>query len=308
MKLRRRNWVSASSLVALYFIANCCAFAQDSAVKTYPTYRAAAAAFITAVAANDTAALKEILGAQAMDLLSSGDPAQDENGRQSFLKHYREKHAFVRETSDKVILTVGKTAWSLPFPIERVNGEWHFDAAAGAQELAYRRIGHNEMDAIKVCSALVAAQKTYAATGHDGNPPGVYAQRIFSQSGAQNGLYWEVQEGEPPSPAGILVADATSEGAPSTGKRTPFHGYYFRTLKAQGAHAKGGAKEYVTDGKMSGGFGFVAYPAEYGASGVMTFMVGTYGAVYQKDLGQTTEETARGMTAFDPDDTWKRVH
>jgi Protein of unknown function (DUF2950) len=307
MKLRHRNLASASFLALLFFIPGFRAHAQDSAVKAFPTYRAATAAFIAAVTANDTAALREILGTPAMDLLSSGDAAQDENARQSFLKHYGEKHAFVRKTPDKVILTVGNTAWPLPFPIERVNGEWHFDAAEGAQELAYRRIGHNELDAIKVCRALVAAQKTYAATGHDGNSPGVYAQRIFSQSGTQNGLYWEVTEGQPPSPAGILVADATSEGVPSTGKRTPFHGYYFRTLKAQGEHAKGGAKEYVKDGKMTGGFAFVAYPAEYGASGVMTFIVAANAVVYQKDLGQTTEETARGMTTFDPDDTWTRV-
>jgi Protein of unknown function (DUF2950) len=307
MNLRQRNWVSTSFFVVLSLIAESAIRAQDSGVKSFPTYGAATGALIAAMTANDTDALKEILGTPAMDLLSSGDAAQDDQARQSFLKHYREKHTFVRESSDKVVLQVGTTAWALPFPIERANGEWHFDAVEGAQELAYRRIGHNELDAIKVCRALAAAQKTYAAGGHDGDSPGVYAQRIFSQAGTQNGLYWEVQEGEAPSPAGILVAEATSEGVPSNGKRTPFHGYYFRTLKSQGAHAKGGAKEYVKDGKMTGGFAFVAYPAEYGASGVMTFMVAKDGAVYQKDLGQATEQAARDMTAFDPDDTWKRV-
>jgi Protein of unknown function (DUF2950) len=307
MKLCRRKLLSAAGLAALLFVAEPRAFAQDSPLKTYPTYRAATAAFIVAVQANDVAALKDILGAQAMDLLSSGDTAQDDKERQSFVKRYRQAHAFVRESSDKVILTVGKSAWSLPFPIVRANGEWHFDAAEGAQELAYRRIGHNELDAIKVCRALADAQKTYAAAGHDGNSAGAYAQRIFSQPGTQNGLYWEVKEGEALSPAGLLVAEATTEGTPSTGKRTPFHGYYYRTLKAQGAHAIGGAKDYVTDGNMAGGFAYIAYPAEYGASGVMTFIAGSNGAVYQKDLGQSTEDSARAVTTFDPDDTWKPV-
>jgi hypothetical protein len=302
--------LSGPILAVLLIFAGPHTLAQDAAVRTFPSYRSAAAAFIAAVEANNDAALKEILGAQEKDLLSSGDATQDENERLAFLKHYRQAHTFIRQTPNSVILTVGPTAWPLPFPIVRTNGVWQFDALEGAKELAYRRIGRNELDAIRVCHALYAAQKTYAATSHDGNRAGAYAQRFTSELGTQSGLYWETKEGEPESPAGSLVAEATSEGygaAKQSGKQTPFHGYYYRMLKAQGANAVGGAKDYIKDGRMTRGFAFVAYPAEYGASGVMTFLVGPRGAVYQKDLGQTTGEIAKALTAFDPDSTWKVV-
>ncbi|MGO9931645.1 MAG: DUF2950 domain-containing protein [Steroidobacteraceae bacterium] len=288
----------------------CVAFqarAQDSAVKTFPTYRAAVSAFMAAIRANDEDAMKQILGVREHELLSSGNATQDENARLRFLERYDRAHALVREAPDKVILTVGPSAWPVPFPIVRADGAWHFDASEGAQEIAYRRIGHNELDAIRVCRALYTAQKQYAANSHDGVPAGTYAQRFRSEPGAQNGLYWEVKEGESQSPTGSLLAEATSEGYDSTkksGKPTPFHGYLYRILKAQGPHASGGAKDYVLDGRMTGGFAFVAYPAEYRSSGVMTFLVGPRGVVYQKDLGETTEEVAKGIAAFDPDSTW----
>ncbi len=294
----------------LLFVGTHTALAQDAAVKSFPSYQAAAAAFVAAVEANDDSALREIIGSQEKDLLSTGDPDQDEAERLAFLKHYRQAHAFTHQTSDSVILTIGSSAWPLPFPIVRVDGAWHFDALEGAKELAFRRIGQNELDAIRVCHALVAAQKAYAATGHDGNPAGAYAQRFTSPPGTQGGLYWESKEGEPESPAGSLVAEATSENngaVKQSGKPTPFHGYYYRILKAQGPNALGGAKDYIKDGQMTGGFAFVAYPAEYSASGVMTFLVNARGKIYQKDLGETTDEIAKGMTAFDPDSTWKAV-
>jgi len=284
--------------------------AQDAATKTYPTYHAAVAALIAAVESKDEAAQKEILGADAPGLLTSGDSSEDEASRLSFLKHYQEAHSFIRETPDRVILSVGRTGWLLPFPIVRNGGLWHFDTVAGAQELVYRRIGQNELDAIRVCRALYAAQKAYAADGHDGNPPGAYAQHFRSRPGTQSGLYWDVKEGETESPAGALVAEAASErdeAEQQTGKRSPFHGYYYRILKSQGSHAPGGAKDYVKDEKMTGGFAIVAYPAEYGASGVMTFLIGPRGAVYQQDLGTATEETAKAMTAFEPDSSWRAV-
>lgn len=287
------------------------ALAQENPVQTFPSYHAAARAFVAAQRANDNAALLSILGAKAQDLLTSGDPAQDEAARASFVKQFDEAHSFVHVAPDKVMLLVGATSWELPFPIEHVDGAWHFDADEGAQELAYRRIGQNELDAIKVCQALRDAQKAYAAVAHDGNPAGVYAQRFNSKSGTQNGLYWEAKEGEAQSPTGTLIADATSENideAQRIHKPIPFHGYYYRILKAQGAHAKGGAKDYVADGKMTGGFAFVAYPAEYRSSAVMTFIVGPQGIVYQKDLGATTEEDAKAMTLYDPDPTWRAAH
>lgn len=284
--------------------------AQDAAPKTFPTYHAAVSALIAAVESKDEAAQKQILGADAPGLLSSGDSAADEDSRVSFLKHYHEAHSFLRETPDRVMLSVGASGWLLPFPIVRATGVWRFDTAAGAQELVYRRIGQNELDAIRVCRALYAAQKAYAADGHDGNPPGLYAQHFRSKPGTQSGLYWEAKEGETESPAGDLVAEAANErdesGQPS-GKRMPFHGYYYRILRAQGPHAPGGAADYVKDGKMTAGFAMVAYPAEYGASGVTSFLIGARGIVYQQDLGTATEDTAKAMTAFDPDGSWRRV-
>jgi hypothetical protein len=308
MRLRNGGRLMGSIITMLLMCVASHLRAQDSEVKTFPTYRAAATAFMTAVRANDEDALRQILGAREKELLSSGDATQDENARLRFLERYDQAHALVRKTPDKVILTVGPSAWPVPFPIVRVDGAWHFDATEGAQEMAYRRIGHNELDAIRVCQALYTAQRQYAATTHDGVPAGTYAQRFRSEPGAQNGLYWEVKEGESQSPTGSLVAEATSEGydsAKQSGKPTPFHGYFYRILKAQGPHAPGGAKDYVSDSRMTGGFAFVAYPAEYGSSGVMTFLVGPRGVVYQKDLGETTEEVAKSMAAFEPDSTWQ---
>lgn len=309
MTFRDRRWLRGSIVTVLVVLSSVFARPQDAGVKTYPTYQEAAAAFVAAVKAKDDPALKEMLGAEAQGMLSSGDATADENDRVAFLKHYEEAHGFVRQTSDKVLLTVGSTAWPLPFPIVKVGGVWHFDAVEGAKELMYRRIGQNELDAIRVVRALRVAQKEYAATGHDGNPAGAYAQRYRSSPGTQDGLYWEAKEGEAESPAGVLVAEATSEGYESsqqTGKRTPFHGYFFRILKVQGSNAPGGAKDYVQDGRMTGGFAILAFPAEYGASGVMTFIAGPRGPVYQKDLGAGTAEAARTIT-FNPDSSWKRV-
>ena len=309
MKLYRRDWVAGFIFTTLLGFGAASALPQDSQVKSFPTYRAAADAFVSAVKAKDDAALKEILGAQAQDLLSSGDAVADENGRVGFLKGYEKAHAFVHDSPDSVTLTIGTTAWPLPFPIVKADGAWHFDALKGAQELAYRRIGENELAAIKVCRALRDAQKVYAETGHDGDPPGAYAQRIVSSPGKQNGLYWETKEGEEESPAGSLIADATSEGYDiQQGKKpVPFYGYYYRVLKSQGEHAVGGAKDYIKDGKMMGGFAIVAWPAEYGVggSGVMTFVIGRSGMVYQKDLGQDTAAAVKAMTAYDPDSSWK---
>jgi hypothetical protein len=309
MTFRDRRWLRGSIVTVLVVLSSVFARPQDAGVKTYPTYQAAAAAFVAAVKAKDDAALKEMLGAEAQGMLSSGDATADENDRVAFLKHYEEAHGFVRQTPDKVLLTVGSTAWPLPFPIVKADGVWHFDAVEGAKELSYRRIGQNELDAIRVVRALRVAQREYAATGHDGNPAGAYAQRYRSSPGKQDGLYWEAKEGEAESPAGVLVAEATSEGYESsqqTGKRTPFHGYFFRILKAQGSNAPGGAKDYVQDGRMTGGFAILAFPAEYGASGVMTFIAGPRGPVYQKDLGAGTAEAAKTIT-FNPDSSWKRV-
>jgi hypothetical protein len=280
--------------------------AQEVGQKAFKTAQQAVDALIAANRDNDVAALDQILGPEASTLISSGDETQDKNDRANFVKLYDAHHSLVSSGPGKLSLVVGKNEWPLPIPLIKNNGEWRFDSADGANELLYRRIGTNELAAIKVCRALYQAQRDYAASGHDGNAPGVYAQRFRSQPGTQNGLYWQVAEGEPESPAGPLVADADAEGY-QQGTRHPFHGYYFRILKAQGPNARGGAKDYIVDGKMTGGFAILAYPAEYGASGVMTFLVSGHGTVFQKDLRDLTAETAKAITAFDPDSSWTRL-
>jgi hypothetical protein len=197
----------------------------------------------------------------------------------------------------------------LPIPIVNDGGKWRFDTAAGKEELMYRRIGHNELGAIAACRGFIDAQKDYAAVGHDGLPAGIYAQKLMSAPGKQDGLYWETKEDEPPSPAGPFLAEAGGQGYASggLGKSAPYHGYLYRILKAQGANAKGGAKSYLVDGQLKDGVALVAYPAEYRVSGVMTFIISQNGVVRQKDLGDKTGEIAGAMTEYDPDKTWARV-
>jgi Protein of unknown function (DUF2950) len=321
MRIQKPNWLSAALLGILVLSCGAAVQAQDAAataaapaaaVASFPSCKAAAGAFIAAVKANNSAEIQRILGDKASDLLSSGDPARDEQSRLNFIKNYDTAHGFVYETKDRATLTVGSKAWPLPFPIVRTSGAWSFDAEAGARELHYRRIGHNELDAMKVIQALVQAQKSYAAAGHDGEPAGAFAQRISSKPGTQNGLYWEVKDDETPSPAGDLIAEATSEGAGEgstlpNGKPTPFHGYYYRVLRSQGEHAPGGAKDYVVDGRMTGGFAILAWPAEYGRSGVMTFVASRRGTLYQSDLGEGTETAVKSVRSFDPGSNWTRV-
>jgi hypothetical protein len=279
--------------------------AQNAGQKSFPSARQAADALAAAARDNDVAALNQILGANAGSLVSSGDDVQDTNDRAHFASLYEEHHRLTRSAAGELTLLVGKTEWPLPIPLVKGADGWSFDSGEGVKELLYRRIGANELAAIEVCRTLYRAQLEYAKSAHDGNPTGVYAQRFRSKPGMQNGLYWTVAEGEAQSPAGPLVADAESEGYEQPGKRQPFHGYYFRILKAQGASARGGAKDYVIDGKMTGGFAILAYPAEYGASGVMTFLVSRHGTVFERDLGPGSTDTAKAMTAFDPESGWK---
>lgn len=282
---------------------------QTSSGQSFPTYQAAVRSLLAAAAGNEVVQLKALLGRQAENLLSSGDATADENSRKTFLEQYNEKHGYIHQGPNKVVLTVGLSAWPLPFPIVKGERGWHFDSDEGAKELVFRRVGRNELDAIQVCKALYNAQKEYAATGHDGNPPGIYAQRIVSTPGTHNGLYWQTTEGEPESPAGSLIANATGEGDEvQHGNRVPFHGYFYRVLRAQGPNAPGGAKDYVKHGNMTAGFAILAYPADYKASGVMTFVVNSRGVIRQKDLGDGTADVAVSMKAYDPDQSWNVVH
>jgi hypothetical protein len=282
------------------------ALAEDAAQKSFARPRDALTALYEASKADDLTALTEILGPSAASLISTGDGTQDKNDRAQFVTLYEAHHRLQKTAPGRLTLLIGKNEWPLPIPLVKNGEQWRFDTDAGARELLYRRIGANELAAIKVARALRQAQLDYAASAHDGNPKGVYAQRFRSKPDMQDGLYWPVAEGEAMSPAGPLVADAEAAGD-GTGRRQPFHGYYFRILKAQGAHAHGGARDYVVDGKMSGGFAILAYPAEFGASGIMTFLVSRRGHLYEKNLGEGTSDAARALTSFDPDPTWKSV-
>ena len=303
MRLRR---LIVGTFAVVLVLAMTRAIAQDDARKTFKTAQQAVDALVAASRDNDVAALQQLLGPDAATLISSGDDAQDRNDRAHFVALYDAHHRLVSAGKDEMTLLVGDNEWALPIPVQKSAGAWQFDSADGVKELLYRRIGANELAAIRTCHALRHAQLDYAATGHDGHPPGTYAQRFRSKTGTQNGLYWPAAEGEAESPAGPFVADAEAEGY-EYGKRHPYHGYYFRILKAQGPNAYGGAKDYVVDEGMTGGFAILAYPAEYGASGVMTFLVSRRGTVFQKDLGDSTAQAAGAITTFDPDSSWAKL-
>src|SRR4030095_10460591 len=202
----------------------------------------------------------------------------------------------------------GENNGPFPVPLVQQDGRWHFDAQMGADELVYRRVGRNELGAIAVCRGFVESQREYAAVGHDGDEAGIYALKLVSDEGLENGLSWPTDEGEEPSPAGAFVAAAAEEGYRRGEQRTPYHGYYYRMLYAQGANANGGAREYFKDGVLTEGFALVAWPAEYESSGVMTFIVNQDGVVFQRDLGESTPETVEAMKKYDPDNTWAVGH
>jgi Protein of unknown function (DUF2950) len=278
--------------------------------KTFTTPAQAAQALYQASADENQDEIVAVLGDEGKELVYSGDPVQDKKGMEGFVKAYKTNHALVEQDAKTQILQVGAKDWPLPIPIVNDGGKWRFDTAAGKQELLYRRIGHNELGAIAACRGFIDAQEDYAASGHDGLPAGIYAQRLMSEPGKQNGLYWETTEDGTPSPAGPFLADAGGEGyAPEGlgGKTQPYHGYLYRILKAQGAAARGGAKSYLVDGKLTGGVALVAYPAQYRVGGVMTFVINRRGIGYQKDLGDKTSEIAGAMTEYNPDSTWTKV-
>jgi hypothetical protein len=265
------------------------AHAQGEGQKTFSSSKDAVAAFIQAVRDGDPSELGAILGPGSEQVVSSSDSVADKSARETFLKWYDEGHSLVPSHNGRLALEVGKDSWPLPIPLVHQGGQWYWDGQAGKDEILYRRIGHNELAAINVCKGIVAAQHDYAASAHDGQPVGSYAARIVSETGKQNGLYWKVKEGEPESPAGPMLAQAASEGYDTSGNRTPYHGYYYRMLPS------------------ASGFGFVAYPADYRSSGVMTFLVSQKGVIYQKDLGDKTADLVKQMSSYAPDKTWSVV-
>jgi hypothetical protein len=305
--MNRRAALSATSLAfVLCALSSLPASAQDQGEKTFAAPKDAAQALYTAVKADDKSAMLAVLGSSASSIIESGDTVQDQNNRAGFLKRFDQMNRWEGVKNGEQVLYIGADNWPFPIPLKKTaGGQWYFDTKVGLQEILFRRIGKNELATIKVCRALADAQQDYFQQAHDGDTTNQYAQKFTSDSGKQNGLYWKTAEGQPESPIGPLVAFATAKGyGGQHDSPQPFYGYYYRILTAQGANAPGGAKNYIVDGKMTGGFAFVAYPAEYRNSGVTTFIVDQSGAVYQKDLGPNTEKIASEMQSYNPDATW----
>jgi hypothetical protein len=278
--------------------------AQQKGQKTFSSPEEASKAFVDAAQNNNEKALFEILGPDAGLILSSGDRTEDANSRANFARKYQEMHRLLKEPDGSVTLYIGAENWPTPIPLTTKGNLWFFDTEAGQKEILFRRIGRNELSAIRICQELVAAQKEYYALQHN-----QYAKQVFSDEGQHNGLYWDAPDGEPQSPIGPLVASAVAEGyaKDKAGPPTPYRGYFFRLLTRQGKHAPGGARSYVADGAMTRGFAYVAYPAEYRRSGVMTFIVDRDGLVYQKDLGKKTDALGKAMQEYDPDSSWRKA-
>lgn len=280
-----------------------------SEYRTFATPEDAVRALTETVKAGNMDELLAIFGPEGQDLVSSSDPATGRRNREVFVVAIAEGWRLVDRGTDSKELVIGNESWPFPIPLVKTAGGWRFDTAAGKEEILARRIGRNELAAIRVCQTYVLAQRAYAARSHDGKPAGLYARRINSGPGTQNGLYWPAKRGERRSPLGDMVAEAAEEGYGLAERRepAPFHGYYFRILEGQGPAAPGGAASYIIEGELSSGFALVAWPAQYDATGIMTFIVNKDGIVYEKDLGPETQAAARAIVKYDPDKTWRQV-
>jgi hypothetical protein len=313
IKEKRKVWKGLYGLVvvsAVALIFFCSYQKADAQQKTFKSSEEAVKALVNEVKAGNTKELLAIFGPAGKEIISSGDEVSDRTGRERFVKTYEEMNKLVSETDKKMILLIGKDEWPFPIPIVKKGETWIFDTMAGKEELLNRRIGRNELHAVQVCLAYIDVQREYALKDRDGDGLMEYAQKISSTKGKKDGLYWEAKEDEEQSPLGPLAARAVKEGY--TGRKpgdnpVPYHGYFYKILKAQGKNAPGGAYDYLVKGKMIGGFGLVAYPSEYGNSGIMSFLVNHEGVVYEKDLGKDTVKIVNAMTKFDPDKTWKKV-
>jgi hypothetical protein len=305
----RRGACFAAIAGALSLLAAVASFAQRANEKIFASPGDAVLALYNAAKSDDMQAMAVIFGSNASKILNTGDPVADKSMLANFIRRYDQMHRVVVEPDGTVTLYIGAENWPTPIPIvKNNNGAWYFDTEAGMKEILNRRVGTNENDAIEIMYALVDAQREYASESHDGEKTKHYALKFISTPGKQDGLYWKTDGNEPESPIGPQIVAASNEGYEmQQGKAAPFHGYYFRILTKQGAAAKGGARAYVVNGQLARGFAFVAYPAEYRNSGVMTFIVNQDGVVYEKDLGQDTEKLGDSMTEYDPDRTWNRA-
>ena len=280
--------------------------AQQGNQKSYASPKEAIQALVSAVNAEDRDQLILIFGPEAKEILYSGDEVADKQTREKFLQKYNQMSRLETEPDGSVDLYIGAENWPFPIPIVKKHDRWLFDTAAGKKEILYRRIGRNEFDTIDTIHGLVDAEKEYASQPRDGEGK-QYAQQLLSDQGKHNGLYWQTTEGQAPSPAGPLIAEAFSEGYRKQNSPVPYHGYVYRLLRSQGPNAPGGAKDYTVNGKLTEGFAIVAYPAEYRNSGVMTFIVNQDGKIYQKDLGPKTAALAADIKTYNPDKTWGLV-
>jgi len=303
MMISRSSYLSFASLAAAVVIL-CLIASSASAQQVFQSPDEAAAALAAAVKSGAKKDMLRVFGPDGEDIISSGDEVSDASYREKFTNAYDAKHAISMVGDKKAVLMLGAKDYPFPVPLVHRKVGWEFDTETGRQEVLFRRIGHNELDAMQTCLAYADAQNEYADKDR-GFGPGVYAQRIVSTPGHKDGLYWPGDGDE--SPFGELAAQASAEGYKVGAGPQPFHGYYFRILTRQGSHAPGGELDYVVNGKMIGGFALVAYPAEYGNSGVMTFIVNHAGTVYQKNLGPDTAELAKRITSFDPDRSWTKV-
>jgi hypothetical protein len=282
-------------------------FAQEPGQRTFASAEDAGHALFAAMQTPDDQSPLSILGPDGRDVLLSGDPVEDLDARSGFVVKYQEMHRFVTEPNGTVSLVVGAENWPFPIPLVNNRGSWYFDTPSGKDEILFRRMGRNEIAAMDACRELVEAQKQYFSHPW-GDLPKQFAQKLVSDEGRHNGLYWQGADNELDSPINPLIAIASGKSQEDQrGDQIPFNGYLFRILTSQGPHAQGGAKNYVVERKMTAGFAFIAYPAEYHSSGVMTFIVNQSGTIYEKDLGPNTTKLAEAIAAYDPDSMWHKA-
>ncbi len=284
--------------------------AKSVTAQVFQTPDDAAKALLEAARSDARGQIIALFGSHDADLLSSGDDIEDKNNRSNFVTLAQEKMVVEKTGADRAIVHVGNTDWPFPIPLVKKGDSWQFDAEQGRQEILNRRIGRNELSTLGAIRGYVEAQFDYANTDRDGDGVSEYSQKLQSEPGKFDGLFWEPEEGQPQSPLGPLIAEARAEGYKvkgATEKPSPYHGYYYRILTRQGGNVPGGKYDYVINGNMIAGFALVAFPAHYGSSGIMTFAVNHQGKIFQKDLGPKTAEIVEKMKEYNPDSSWEAV-
>ncbi len=306
--------MAPTGTLAVAYATPAAATTESAAQRSFASPQAAVDALISALKSDDPKALSAIFGPDGAHLVASGDKVADEATAAKFVARYAQDHSMATQPDGSVILSVGENAWPLPIPLVQSKGKWSFDTSVGIQQIIDRRIGTNELLAIQTLFSCVEAQQDFFGRMQDSTGTGVYAGQVFSTPGQEDGLYWDASNGEIPSPLAPLIAQAQSEGyldadtiVPDSPKPEPYHGYLYRILKSQGPDAAEGAKNYIVNGKMTGGFAFVAWPAVYGSTGIMTFIINQDGVAFQQDLGPGTATEVAQMKSFNPDLDWARI-